>query len=77
MLTRMTGSVYMSMGDHFFNNTIVNLLHVVTKTGADEMMTVRVSIAQSLSFVIVLVCYLIWRRKNALNNEREAGFIES
>lgn len=77
MLTRMTGSVYMSMGDHFFNNTIVNLLHVVTKTGADEMMTVRVSIAQSLSFIIVLVCYLIWRRKNALNNEREAGFIES
>ena len=74
MLTKMTGSIYMSMGDHFFNNTIVNLLHVVTKTGADELMTVRVSIAQSLSFVIVLICYCKWRRKNALNNEREAGF---
>ncbi len=74
ILTKMSGSIYMSMGDHFFNNTIVNLLHVVTNTGADEMMTVRIFIAQSLSFVLVLIYYCKWRRNNAFNTEREAGF---
>ena len=58
MLTKMTGSLYMAMGDHFVNNTIVNLLHVVSNGGADEMMVVRVAIAQSVSFVVVLVCYI-------------------
>lgn len=74
ILTKMSGSIYMSMGDHFFNNTIVNLLHVVTNTGADEMMTVRIFIAQSLSFVLVLIYYCKWRRTNAFNTEKEAGF---
>lgn len=58
MLTKMTGSLYMAMGDHFVNNAIVNLLHVVSNSGADEMMVVRVAIAQSVSFVLVLVCYI-------------------
>ena len=59
MLTKMTGSIFMGMGDHFVNNTIVNILHVVSKNGADEMMAVRVAIAQSLSFILVLVCFAI------------------
>lgn len=69
MLTRITGSLYMAMGDHFVNNTIVNILHVVSETGADELMFVRISIAQSLSFLVVLVYYLKVRRKIA---ERDA-----
>ena len=64
MLTKMTGSLYMAMGDHFVNNTIVNLLHVVSNSGADEMMVVRVAIAQSVSFVLVLVFYIRRSRKN-------------
>ena len=63
MLTQMTGSLYMAMGDHFVNNTIVNLLHVVSDTGADEMMVIRVAIAQSVSFILVLVCYICRCRK--------------
>jgi len=63
MLTKMTGSLYMAMGDHFVNNTIVNLLHVVSDTGADEMMLVRVAIAQSVSFILVLLCYIRRCRK--------------
>lgn len=63
MMTRMTGSLYMAMGDHFVNNTIVNLLHVVSDTGADEMMVVRVAIAQSVSFILVLLCYIRRCRK--------------
>lgn len=63
MLTEMTGNHYMAMGDHFVNNTIVNLLHVVSDTGADEMMVVRVSIAQSVSFILVLIRYIQLCRK--------------
>ncbi len=58
MLTKMTGSLYMAMGDHFVNNTIVNLLHVISDTGADERMVVRVAIAQSVSFICVLAFYI-------------------
>lgn len=58
LLTKITGSLYMAMGDHFVNNTIVNILHVVSTSGADELMFVRMSIAQTLSFVIVLIVYL-------------------
>lgn len=58
LLTKMTGSLYMAMSDHFVNNTIVNMLHVVSSSGADELMVVRMGIAQTLSFVIVLIVYL-------------------
>lgn len=64
MMTRLTGSLYMAMGDHFVNNTIVNMLHVVSSTGVDEFMVVRISIAQSVSFVIVLVWYILAQRKS-------------
>ena len=63
LLTKITGSLYMAMGDHFVNNTIVNLLHVVSTIGADEMMVLRVAIAQSLSCVTVLVYYILAYRK--------------
>lgn len=63
MLTELTGSQYMAMGDHFVNNTIVNLLHVVSDTGADELMVIRVSIAQSVSFILVLIYYIRARRR--------------
>lgn len=58
LLTKMTGSLYMAMGDHFVNNTIVNILHVVSEIGIDEMMFVRITIAQSVSFLLVLICYI-------------------
>lgn len=58
MLTEMTGNHYMAMGDHFVNNTIVNLLHVVSYNGTDEMMLIRLSIAQSVSFILVFIRYI-------------------
>lgn len=58
LLYRMTGSLYAGMADHFFNNCIAsNLLHIVTDSGIDEMMTVRIIIAQMLSFAIVLAAF--------------------
>ena len=57
-LTKITGSLWMPMADHFFNNTIINLLHVVTISGEDELQVIRISIAQMVSFLIVLFIYL-------------------
>lgn len=61
LLTKMTGSLYMAMSNHFVNNALVNVLHVVSKTGADQWMFVRITIAQSVSFIIVLIAYLYTR----------------
>lgn len=58
LITKLTGSLYMAMGAHFVNNAIVNMLHVVSVTGADELMFVRITIAQMLSFIVVLVVYV-------------------
>lgn len=59
MMTKLTGNLYMAMGDHFVNNTIVNILHVISITGTDELMILRISIAQSVSFIIVLIWYFV------------------
>ncbi len=58
LLTKMTGSLYMGMSDHFVNNTIVNILHIMSDTGADELQVVRIAAAQSVSFIIVLIFYV-------------------
>ncbi len=61
LLYLMTGSLYAGMADHFFNNCIAtNLLHVTTESGTDEMMIIRVAIAQLLSFVLIL---LVWKKR--------------
>lgn len=58
LLAKMTGSLYMSMSDHFVNNLIVNIFHVISDTGVDELQVVRIAVAQSLSFIIVLIYYM-------------------
>ncbi len=57
LLTKITGSLWMAMADHFFNNTIINILHIATTSGADGLQTMRISIAQTLSFLIVILIY--------------------
>lgn len=64
LMTKLTNSLYMAMGHHFINNAIVNMLHVVSGTGIDEFMVVRISIAQALSFIVILVWY-IWAQHKA------------
>ena len=62
LLYRMTGNLYAGMTDHFFNNCIAtNLLHVTTESGVDEMMIIRVAIAQLLSFTAILI---VRKKKN-------------
>ena len=63
LLYRMTGSLYMGMADHFFNNCIAtNLLHLSTESGTDELMIIRVLIAQLLSFALVTVFWSRWKK---------------
>lgn len=57
LLTRLSGSLWMPMADHFFNNTMINMLHVVTASGADMLQILRISVAQTLSFLLVLFIY--------------------
>lgn len=57
LLTKITGSLWMPMADHFFNNSIVNTLHIVSLSGADELQVIRITIAQTVSFLIVLFIY--------------------
>ena len=51
----MTGSLWLGLSHHFFNNFIGNTLHVVTEVGADEMQIVRIVLSSLLSFFIVLI----------------------
>ena len=61
LMYRMTGSLYAGMADHFFNNCIAtNLLHVTSEEGIDEMMLVRVIVAQLVSFTFILI---LWMKK--------------
>ena len=55
-LYKMTGSVWMGLADHFFNNCVItNLLHVASTTGVDEMQIARVLIGELTSFIAVLI----------------------
>ena len=63
LLAKMTGSLYAGMADHFVNNTIVNVLHVMGTSGPDALQSVRISVAQTISFVIVLVLFIRWNKK--------------
>lgn len=62
MLARLTGSLYAGMADHFVNNTIINILHVTGSFPADELQFIRISVAQTLSFVIVLIIFCMCKR---------------
>lgn len=58
LLQDMTGSLYAGMADHFFNNCIAtNLIHVITTGGIDDLMIVRVLLAQVLSFIFIIIIY--------------------
>lgn len=63
MLYKVTGALWVGMAAHFVNNTIVNLLHVVTVSGVDELQAIRITIAQTLSFIAVLIIFFK-KRKN-------------
>ena len=65
LLYRITGNIWVGLGDHLFNNTVAtNMLHVVSLKGADELQIVRIMVAQIISFAFVMVVYYC-RKRNA------------
>lgn len=64
MLYRITGNIWVGLGDHLFNNTVAtNMLHVISLTGADELQIVRIMTAQLVSFAFVFMIYRCKNRK--------------
>ncbi|MDE7218436.1 MAG: CPBP family intramembrane metalloprotease [Oscillospiraceae bacterium] len=58
LLYQMTGTLWVGLGDHLFNNIVVtNLLHVISNGEADSLQIVRIMIGQVLSFFIVVLYY--------------------
>lgn len=56
LLFEYSGTVWIGLADHFFNNCVVtNLLHVVSATGVDEMQIARVIIGELTSFIAVVI----------------------
>ncbi|MDD6039037.1 MAG: CPBP family intramembrane metalloprotease [bacterium] len=56
LLYEMSGTIWIGLADHFFNNCVVtNLLHVVTATGVDELQIARVLIGELTSFIFVVI----------------------
>ena len=60
-LYKMTGSLWLGAADHFFNNAIINIVHVVSNQGNDSLQIARIFLAQTLSFIFV---WILWRRFN-------------
>ena len=64
LLYRITGNIWIGLGDHLFNNTVAtNMLHLVSPKGADELQIVRIMVAQMISFTFVLIVYYIGNRR--------------
>ncbi|WP_369298170.1 CPBP family intramembrane glutamic endopeptidase [uncultured Neglectibacter sp.] len=56
LLYQMTGSLWVGLGDHLFNNVVVtNLLHVISNGEADSMQIVRIILGQLLSLFVVIL----------------------
>ncbi len=67
LISKVTGSIWFAISAHFVNNTSANLIHIVTDTGVDELQVLRIAIAQTLSFVIILVIFLHKNHYNPKN----------
>jgi membrane protease YdiL (CAAX protease family) len=72
MLYKLTGGLWFPMATHFVNNSVINLLHVVTVSGADELQAIRIAIAQTIMGITVFTIYLLnWRKNKAKERTEE------
>lgn len=70
LLYQLSGTIWIGLADHFFNNCIVtNLLHVVTDNGVDELQIVRVLIGELTSFIAVIIYFKIKMRMISERNK--------
>ena len=72
LLARVSGSLWLPMGEHFVNNTLINILHVTSEGGSDLQMPLRVAIAQGLALVISIVLFMLYNYRKGSGRERSA-----
>lgn len=73
VLYKITGALWMGLGDHLLNNVVVtNLLHVISNGEADHLQIIRIMIGQLLSFSAVML-YDRKMRKNPRPPEAARG----
>lgn len=60
LLFQNSGTVWIGLADHFFNNCVVtNLIHVVSDAGTDELQIARVLIVELTSFLAVVIYFKV------------------
>lgn len=62
---RNTNCLWFGIAEHFFNNTIVNMVHIITKDGNDSLQILRILIAQLLSLGITLIINKRYKKTSA------------
>ena len=63
LLYKLTGSLWLGMADHFFNNTIINIIHITSDQGNDTLQIARIVAAQLLSFAIIYLLFIYHNRR--------------
>lgn len=66
MCVSISGTLWVGISEHFFNNFIGNTLHVVTENGTDELQIVRIVLSNILSLVIVFIINRCMKKKKSL-----------
>jgi hypothetical protein len=58
-------SLWDGMVVHFINNASVNFFHIVYANGIESNPTMRIAIAQTIMFIIVVVRWIVWKKEKA------------
>ena len=56
-------SLWDGMVVHFINNVSVNFFHVVYANGTESNPTMRIAVAQTMMFIIVLARWILWKKQ--------------
>lgn len=68
MCVSISGTLWVGISEHFFNNFIGNTLHVVTESGTDELQIARIILSNVLSLAIVCSINSYMKRKSYRRN---------
>lgn len=71
LLKEMYATIWIGAAEHFFSNTITNLVHISGNGGNDQLQIIRVMLANFISFGVVLSWYYIWKRDNGISSKKQ------
>ena len=64
LLYKATGSLWPGLAEHFLTNIIINLIHVESAQGYDNLRSIRIALAQLLSLVFVYIIFTYMKRRD-------------